>query len=145
VSEFYLPNEAATIEFGQSLGSGMQQGEILLLEGHLGAGKTTLVRGIVAGLGGDSKQVHSPTFSLVHQYTGAQHKIFHCDFYRLQDNSLLEDLGGLDFFSEPGVFLVEWPSKITPLFKYIERRAKIVKITILDNARSAVINSLKIE
>lgn len=110
--EVHLSSAEETESWGRAWSTQLKCGNIVKITGPLGAGKTTLVRGIVAGLGGDPEQVHSPTFSLVHEYETATEIVNHCDFYRLQPNSLLDEFGGEEFFEEPRIFLVEWPERI---------------------------------
>lgn len=98
-------------EFGRKFSQQLQAGDIVKITGPLGAGKTTMVRGIVAGLGGNPDSVHSPTFGLVHEYSSPTHSIKHCDFYRLPQGSELEDFGGLEFFDSDTIFLIEWPER----------------------------------
>ncbi len=98
--------------WGYQFAASLRPGDIVKITGPLGAGKTTLVRGLVAGLGGNPDEVHSPTFSLVHVYQTPTVSINHCDFYRLADNSDLEDFGGLEFFDTSAIYFVEWPERI---------------------------------
>lgn len=133
----YLPDEAATLRFGEALAAQLASGDIVCLEGPLGAGKTTMMQGIVRALGGDERQVHSPTFALVHSYQDTKIPIFHCDFYRLSEGTELEDLGGLEFFADPAIYCVEWSERITALLPLLSNRVFRVKITVLDAGRSA--------
>ena len=100
----------------QSCGPGQKQrrqaptSACWLLEGELGAGKTTFTRALVAGLGGDPLLVHSPTFSLVHQYE-ASVPIFHLDCYRLSDAEEWFSLG-IDEQLDQAVTCIEWPSRV---------------------------------
>lgn len=110
--EKFLANEQETLDFGVKLSQYLRKGDIVKITGQLGAGKTTLVRGIVQGFGGDYQEVHSPTFSLVHEYYCPTISINHCDFYRLEGISSLEEFGGLEFFDEEKLFLIEWPEKV---------------------------------
>lgn len=128
-----ITQESELENFAQKIS--LKTGDILCLEGPLGAGKTTLTRYLVKALGGDPDQVHSPTFSIVHEYETPRFPIFHCDFYRLADNSDLAEMGGLEFFEENGVFVLEWSDKIAPLLKFLHSRIKRVKITLLDASR----------
>ncbi len=116
----YLPNEASTIEFGRQVGAELRPGDIVKITGSLGAGKTTFVRGVVEGMGGNPDEVHSPTFSIVHTYESPIGLINHCDFYRLEPRSELQEFGGLEFFDEEKVFLLEWPERVR-LFELITR------------------------
>ena len=110
--EHHLADAEATEAWGREFAKTLKPGHIVKLTGPLGAGKTTLVRGIVAGLGGEASEVHSPTFSLVHQYQTPSEVVNHCDFYRLEPNSQLDEFGGLEFFEESEIFLIEWPERI---------------------------------
>lgn len=134
-----LADEAATLALGESLAKQMSPGDILCLEGPLGAGKTTLVRGVVSGLAGNPGQVHSPTFSIVHQYSSPQMPVFHCDFYRLADGTDLEDLGGAEFFSEPALYCLEWAERATSVLNSLPNRVLRVKIILDGIARIAQI------
>ena len=85
-----------TIEFGREIAAQLQPGDVLALVGDLGAGKTHLTKGIVAGLG-SAAEVTSPTFTLVHEYRDGQIPAFHFDFYRLDDPNELLNIGWDDF------------------------------------------------
>lgn len=99
---------AATQAAGRRLGHAVAAGDVLLLDGPLGAGKTVLVRGIADGLGW-SGEVGSPTFVLVRQYPGRL-ELVHADLYRLQNRKEIDDLGLLDL-SGNGVLAVEWADR----------------------------------
>jgi tRNA threonylcarbamoyladenosine biosynthesis protein TsaE len=101
-----------TIQFGRELGAELKPPVLVLLSGELGAGKTTLTKGIVSGAGAArEEEVTSPTFTLVHKY-GNGKRIFHVDLYRISDFHDLETLGLEDVLSEPGVVIVEWPDRL---------------------------------
>lgn len=112
MKKIFLPDSEATEALGRQIAANLRIGDIVNITGVLGAGKTTLVRGILAGLGGDPTQVHSPTFSLVHEYESPVALVNHCDFYRLPPESGLEEFGGIEFFSDEKIFLVEWPERV---------------------------------
>lgn len=101
-------SEAETIDAGRRLGVGLRAGDVVLLEGPLGAGKTAFVRGIAEGLGCDPDAVSSPTFTIVQEYSGRL-TLQHVDLYRLTppevDDLALEELG------EGQVVAVEWPDR----------------------------------
>lgn len=102
-----------TIERGREIGRQLQPPVLVLLSGELGAGKTTLTKGIVSGVGAAPEdQVTSPTFTLVHKY-GRTTPIYHVDLYRVEDFHDLETLGLEDLFSERAVVIVEWSEKFT--------------------------------
>jgi len=102
-----------TIQRGREIGAQLKPPVLVLLSGELGAGKTTLTKGIASGLGAASEdEVTSPTFTLVHKYTrGAP--VYHVDLYRIGNFHDLETLGLEDVFSEKAVVIVEWPDKFT--------------------------------
>ncbi len=107
---------AATFRLGERIGEGLQPGSILALIGDLGCGKTLLTKGICAGLGVPERQVNSPTFVLVNEYSGRL-PVFHMDLYRLGDVVDEIEIGVWDYLSraEEGVMVVEWAEKMLPL------------------------------
>jgi tRNA threonylcarbamoyladenosine biosynthesis protein TsaE len=102
--------EAETAALGRELGARLQPGDVVLLDGELGAGKTVFARGIAEGLGVPPSDVSSPTFALIHEYRGRL-RVFHVDLYRLNADQEIEDLG-LDELAASGVVIVEWPEKL---------------------------------
>ncbi len=105
-----LPDEAATLQFGTSLAKSISgQGGVILLEGDLGAGKTTLVRATLHALG-YSGRVVSPSYTLVEPYNAGPVRIFHLDLYRLSDPEELEFIGIRDIDPVCDLMFVEWPS-----------------------------------
>jgi tRNA threonylcarbamoyladenosine biosynthesis protein TsaE len=102
-----------TIESGREIGASLKPPILILLSGELGAGKTTLTKGIVTGLGAAREEdVTSPTFTLVHKYQGRA-RVYHVDLYRISGFHDLETLGLEDLFSEDAVVIVEWPDRLT--------------------------------
>ena len=100
---------AETEAAGEHFGQGLRSGDLLLLEGELGAGKTTFVRGLVRGAG-SSAHVASPTFQLVRLYPGRV-QLAHVDLYRLSSNAELVDLG-MDELLDEGAVVVEWGDRL---------------------------------
>lgn len=111
--ETHSPEE--TLILGRSLASELQPGDILVLEGPLGSGKTVLVRGIVEGLGGDPGLVGSPTFGLAHEYPYRDRlRVVHVDCYRIDGPADLESIGWESFAGhDDAITIVEWGSKIS--------------------------------
>jgi tRNA threonylcarbamoyladenosine biosynthesis protein TsaE len=101
-----------TIRLGREIGAELKPPVLILLTGDLGAGKTTLTKGIASGMGAAQEEdVTSPTFTLVHKYEG-RNRVYHIDLYRIEGLHDLETLGIEDFFSEQAVVIVEWPDKL---------------------------------
>jgi tRNA threonylcarbamoyladenosine biosynthesis protein TsaE len=89
-----------------------QQKHIYLLYGNLGAGKTTWVKYLVSHLGGDARQVDSPTFSIVNTYEVNGNQIHHFDLYRLESLEEIEDIGFMEYIDSGNLCIIEWPEKI---------------------------------
>ena len=97
------------MDVARRFASRLEPGDVLLIEGPLGAGKTAFVRGIAQGLGLSGDEVSSPTFTLIQEYDGGRLKLFHADLYRLTPVEAA-DLG-LDETGDGGVLAVEWPDR----------------------------------
>ena len=101
-----------TIAFGRSLAAKLTAPSLVLLRGDLGAGKTTLVKGIAEGFGAaTADDVTSPTFTLVHEYRGERANLYHIDLYRIDTDRELETLGLDDLTGPDSIQLVEWGEK----------------------------------
>ena len=112
-SEIVTHSSEETILRGREIGARLKAPALVLLSGDLGAGKTTLTKGIASGLGAAREdEVTSPTFTLVHKYGGGE-PVYHVDLYRIGDFHDLETLGLEDVFAERAVVIVEWPDKLT--------------------------------
>ncbi|OGA02760.1 MAG: tRNA (adenosine(37)-N6)-threonylcarbamoyltransferase complex ATPase subunit type 1 TsaE [Betaproteobacteria bacterium RIFCSPLOWO2_02_64_14] len=105
-----LPSEADTLALGAGIARGLAPGMVVFLSGELGAGKTTLARGILRGLG-HTGRIKSPSFTLVEVYKLSRLYLYHFDFYRFNSPMELEDAGFREIFDGEAVCLVEWPEK----------------------------------
>lgn len=106
----------ATMEFGRELASRLPAPVLVLLSGELGAGKTTLTKGLISGLGAAREEdVTSPTFTLVHLFRRQQGslKVYHVDLYRVSGFADLESLGLEDVLATKAIVIVEWPDRLT--------------------------------
>ncbi len=100
-------SQEETIALGRRLGSLLREGDVLVLTGDLGAGKTQLTKGIAAAMGVED-DVTSPTFNILMVYEGSQMPLYHFDLYRLEDADQLEDTGMYDLLGGDGVCVIEW-------------------------------------
>ena len=105
---------AETFAHGRTLAASLRAGDVLALDGDLGSGKTHFVKGIAAGLGCEG-DVTSPTFTLVHEYTGGRLPLFHFDFYRLESEDETLRIGLDDYLGAGGVMVIEWAGKFPAL------------------------------
>jgi tRNA threonylcarbamoyladenosine biosynthesis protein TsaE len=113
--EFVSPNDHATFDLGVRIGSQLSGGEILLLSGPLGAGKTMLVKGIAHALGIDEEDVTSPSFTLVNPHQGRL-LLYHIDLYRLDEGASAAHAVDLDeiLTDERAVVIIEWAERMGP-------------------------------
>jgi tRNA threonylcarbamoyladenosine biosynthesis protein TsaE len=124
VTTIATASESATAAVGRELAATLRAGDVVLLYGDLGAGKTAFVKGLAEGLGVPGDEVSSPTFTLMQEYRGGRLTLFHVDLYRLDDPREIVDLG-LDEIALDGILAVEWAEKLdarlTPS-RYVEVR-----------------------
>lgn len=112
VVEVVSHSREETMALGRELAGELQPPCLVLLKGDLGSGKTTLAKGIVAGLGAArEEEVTSPSFTLVHEY-GGDRKVFHVDLYRIENSRELATLGLEELWSEDAIVIVEWGEKL---------------------------------
>ena len=104
-------SEDETAALARTLAADLNAGDVLLLAGNLGAGKTAFVRGLAEGLGINPDDVSSPTFTLVHEYRGGRLALYHVDLYRL-DRAATRDLGLEEMGVADGVLAIEWPDRL---------------------------------
>jgi tRNA threonylcarbamoyladenosine biosynthesis protein TsaE len=119
-----LPGEADTLALGAALAAHLVAGSVVWLEGDLGAGKTTLVRGLLRAAG-ETGPVKSPTYTLVEVHVVSGLNFYHFDFYRFNQAEEYLDAGLDEYFSGSGVCLVEWPDKAAPYLPTADMRIEL--------------------
>jgi tRNA threonylcarbamoyladenosine biosynthesis protein TsaE len=124
ILELKLPDAAATLGLGEALASGVAPGTVLFISGDLGAGKTTLVRGLLRGLG-YSGRAKSPTYALVEPYSFSRLDLYHFDFYRFKNRSEWVNSGFREHFNPRSVCVVEWPEKAADLLSTPDLHIKL--------------------
>ncbi len=127
----HLADEAATLAFGAQLARELIPGMTFYLEGDLGAGKTTLVRGLLRALG-YAGRVKSPTYTLAETYSLPAFELYHYDLYRMHDPREWLDAGFRDVIGGQAVSLIEWPEKAAG---WLPPPDVIIRLTIADDAR----------
>ncbi len=132
--EFVTRSSDETIALGRSLSDLLTPPKLVLLRGDLGAGKTTLVKGIAEGFQAASQEeVTSPTFTLIHEYRGPRASLFHIDLYRIDTQRELETLALDDLISSDSILLIEWGEKFSRFER--ERDVEIALDKIADQER----------
>jgi tRNA threonylcarbamoyladenosine biosynthesis protein TsaE len=122
-------SDTETQNLAREFASTLRAGDVLLLSGDLGAGKTTFVRGLAAGLGIDPGEVSSPTFTLLHEYRGGRLNLYHADLYRLETTAS-DDLGLEETGVRDGVLAIEWPDRLS----HDIPGAKVIRLELVDDA-----------
>jgi len=142
IHQFTTHSGADTVEVGRKLARLLVPPQLLILRGDLGTGKTTLVKGIAEALdAAEADEVTSPTFTLIHEYDGAQDgrpvKLYHLDVYRLEGERQLETLGLDELLTPDALVLVEWGEK----FKSIRKKAtgEIAISSVVGDARTITV------
>jgi tRNA threonylcarbamoyladenosine biosynthesis protein TsaE len=129
---FQTRSEDETIALGETIAAELASKTVVLLIGNLGAGKTTLAKGIVKGLGAaEPDEVSSPTFTLIHEYSP---KVYHIDLYRLDRAEEVATLGLDEIFDRDAVVLIEWGERFLELMP--DARTEIRLETLDENSRS---------
>ncbi|NET34129.1 MAG: tRNA (adenosine(37)-N6)-threonylcarbamoyltransferase complex ATPase subunit type 1 TsaE [Cyanothece sp. SIO1E1] len=150
---FLLPNANATRSLGVALGRSLSPGAVILLEGDLGSGKTTLVQGIGEGLG-ITESIVSPTFTLIHEYLEGRIPLYHIDLYRLQPAETTELFleaywQGIEF--PPSIVAIEWaerlqvfpPAYLQVRLMYTETEGRQVQLTTVGELQPDVLKTIK--
>ncbi len=110
MNEIFIKNEKEMINFGKKFSKKLEENSLIFLEGELGTGKTTFVKGIALGLEIEEKKVRSPSFLIIHNYG----KVIHIDLYRVQKANYeeLEEMGIIEVLNSRSIKIVEWPNDL---------------------------------
>lgn len=138
-----------TQSVGEIIGSSLRPGAVIALFGELGAGKTTITKGIARGLG-INDDIHSPTFNLLHIHDGTI-PLYHFDVYRLQNSSDMDDLGYEEYFYGNGVSIIEWPEIISDILPEdridvnieVDNNSRIIRIHSTGKTSSAILDTMR--
>ena len=117
-------SEKATIQFAKKYAQTLLPGDVVLLEGVMGSGKTVFCKGVAQGLG-IKDEILSPTYSYMNDYNG---KLYHYDCYRLSSGAQAESLGLTDYFNGGGICLIEWPQNIADVLPENCKKVTILKV-----------------
>ncbi len=128
-------SEMRTILAGERFAARLQPGDIVLLKGELGSGKTHFVKGIARFFDIAPEEVQSPTFSLIHEYVGSV-RLYHIDCYRLNKPEDAYEIGLEDYIYSDGISLIEWPEKVEPL---LPDNCQIVEISHISKEQRKII------
>ena len=121
-------NESETIALAEKLAPLFRPGDLVILKGELGAGKTVFVRGLAGALGLDREAVNSPSFTIVNEYPG-ERPLYHLDLYRINDPTELDEIGWDEYLQRPGLIVVEWGDKAGD---YLPSRYYVISFVIID-------------
>jgi len=128
--EFITHSPEQTIALGRSLAGMLAPPKIVVLRGDLGAGKTTLVKGIAEAFHAAAEEdVTSPTFTLIHEYRGPEAQLYHIDLYRVDTPRQLETLGLDDLIAENSILLIEWGEKFARFERECDVEISLERVT----------------
>jgi tRNA threonylcarbamoyladenosine biosynthesis protein TsaE len=137
--EMISKSPSETEALGEQWGRDAQRGLVIALCGDLGAGKTQLVRGLARGLGVTSR-VHSPTFTLVNEYSGGRLQLFHLDLYRLETPEQIHGAGIEEFLQPDGVAVIEWAERLEDgRWKMEDGKLRKVKIQVISETERRIV------
>lgn len=122
---FVSENAEDTLSFGERYAKTLKAGDVVILDGEMGAGKTVFCKGVAKGLGIED-EILSPTYAYMNDYYG---KLYHFDCYRLSDGGQAEALGLCDYFYADGICLIEWAQNISSVLPSVVKKVKIEKIS----------------
>ena len=123
MAKFISKSSEQTLEFAKEYAKTLRAGDVVVLDGEMGAGKTLFSKGVALGLG-IQEEVTSPTYAYMNDYDG---RLFHYDCYRIESVEQAEQLGLADYFDMGGICLIEWSQNIAPLLPKIVKRVTIRK------------------
>lgn len=132
-----LPDAAATVALGRRLGERLTAGDVVCLSGNLGAGKTTLARGVIEAWTGTAEEAPSPTYTLVQTYEGERGELWHVDLYRLKRADDAWELGLEDAFATAAT-LIEWPERLEG---HVPRDRLDIELSPADEGRRAALTA----
>ena len=132
-----LPDEAATLRLGEALAAGVGPGRVIHLRGELGAGKTTVARGLLRALG-YAGRIKSPTYAVVEPYSLSRLDLYHFDFYRFSEKAEWVNSGFRDYFNPATACVVEWPERADGLLSPPDLE---IRLEIAGEARQAFIEA----
>jgi len=124
-----------TFELAAKLANELSGGEVICLNGDLGAGKTAFTKGLAFGLG-ICETITSPTFTIVNEYYSGRLPLYHFDVYRLTSSAEVEDTAFFDYFSGDGIIVIEWASQIEEVLAELISAGKRIDITIIHSELS---------
>ena len=130
---FFSNSAKETIELGKKIGASLKKGDVIALQGTLGAGKTTITKGIALSLG-IKEGITSPTFCLISEYAGKM-PLYHIDVYRLGGAEEFVDLGADDMMYGDGVCLIEWSEKV---MSELPKTSIILKIDVIEDTKRRI-------
>ena len=137
--EYRLKNPEHTKRLGETLARVLKPGDILLMSGDLGAGKTTLTKHIAAGLGIDERQVTSPSFAIIHEHTGGRYPLIHADLYRLGPCADLTETGLEEYMYGDNIVIIEWAEYMENA--PVERAIKVHLRLVDEHTREVILES----
>lgn len=140
IKEYISSTEEDTYKIAGEVASQLKAGDIVLLNGDLGAGKTQFVKGVVRSLGGDLNQATSPTFTIVNEYLVNGTSIYHFDLYRINSIEELYNIGIEEYFYGRGICFIEWPERAQELF--VGKRTEIQILKTGEDTRKIIVNKI---
>lgn len=127
--------ESETVGLAEKIGLFLKAGDVVVLTGELGAGKTVFVRGVAKAMGIDENLVNSPSFTIVNEYPGRDRAMYHFDLYRVTGSEELVEIGWDDYLKQGGVVVIEWGEKAGP---ELPRMYYTVDMRIIDEQKREI-------